>query len=213
MLSAQEKTDEKTLQVNYWKKIRKDFNEVVGRLHGVVLLIHNNVELSQIIDFLNRVREGKNLTLLYISMVNSYRRVKQTLETIPLESKELFMVDCVSGFLIELQDSADCIYRKPPKNLEELKSMILKNIQRTNPNIVVIDSLDQFINFSMPSDEELNELYQFLQSLKQDIWGLQDDAIIILYNDRIGVLQKLPVVSIDEIIKLEVVKGLVKWKD
>jgi archaellum biogenesis ATPase FlaH len=150
--------------------------------------------------------------MLYISFTNSYSYIKQVLLEKQFESKKLFVIDCVSGFVIELHDTPECAYRKPPANLEQLKELLLKNINIYNPNIVVIDSMSQFINFSTPTEEELNNFYRFLQSLKENVWGLKEDSIVLLYDDKVGQLQSLPTVSIDLILKYEVIREKPRWK-
>ena len=205
--------EQKIAHVNYWKKMLKETNEVIGNLHGLVLIIHNSVNFSDIVNFLNKIKPDKRLMLLYISFINSYNNIKQILKDHPLNKKKLFVVDCVSGFVIELHDTPECAYRKPPSNLEQLKELLLKNIGAYSPNIVVIDSMSQFINFSIPTDEELEDFYRFLYSVKENIWGLKDDSIVLLYDDKIGGLQSLPTVSIDLILKLEVIRESPRWRD
>jgi RNase adaptor protein for sRNA GlmZ degradation len=190
----------------------KETSEVVGKLHGVVLLIHNSVEFSDIVDFLNKIRNSEQLHVMYLSLINSYSRINEVLKEHPLESKRLFVVDCVSGFVIELKDTHDCVYRKPPINLEELKELLMKNIASQSPDIVVVDSMSQFINFSMPTEDELSKFYLFLQSLKENIMGLSDDSIILLYDDKVGQLQSLPTISVDLILKLEVIRDVPRWR-
>ena len=162
----------KVVQVNYWKELRKEIKETIGNIHGLVLLTHNSVEFSDIVDFLNIARRNEKLTVLYISLTQSYSRIKEVLQNKPLVAKKLSVVDCVSGFLIELQDASDCVYRRPPDNLEAMKDLIMKNIERLNPNMIVVDSLSQFINFSMPNDTEISELYKFLRSIKENAMGV-----------------------------------------
>lgn len=204
--------ESKVIQVNYWKKMLKEKDEVIGNLHGSVLVIHNSVKFSDIVDLLNKIKPDKQLMLLYISFINSHSNIKQTLKQHPLNNKELFVIDCVSGFVIELHDTSECAYRKPPFNLEKLKELLMKNISIHNPNIVVIDSMSQYINFSMPTDEELNDFYKFLYSLKENIWGLKDDSIILLYDDKVGRLQRLPTMSIDLVLKYEVIREVPRWR-
>jgi hypothetical protein len=200
-------------QVNYWKEIRKELDKTFKSLHGVILLTHNSVEFTDLIEFLKNMRGNQQTTVLYISLINSYSHIKNTLQTHPLPLKKLFVVDCVSGFLIEIQDSIYCVYRKPPNNLEEMKNLIMKNIQWSNPNIIVVDSISQFINFTVPTDEELHNLYEFLLSIKEDTLGVTCDAIILVYDDRIGSMKKLPTMFTDAILKLEVIKEKPEWKD
>jgi len=201
------------VQVNYWKEIRKEINRTFESLHGLVLLTHNSIEFSDIIGFLNDLRRNQETTVLYISLISSYNHIKQILQIHPLPSKKLFVVDCVSGFLLELQDSVQCVYRKPPSNLDEMKNLIMKNIQWSNPNIIVVDSISQFINFTTPTDEELHNLIAFLKSIKEDALGITRDVIILLYDDKIGLMRKLPTMFTDVIMKLEVIKEKPEWKD
>ena len=205
--------DLNVVQVNYWKEMRKEINKTFESLHGLVLLTHNSIEFSDLIDFLKNIRRNQETTVLYISLINSYNHIKQTLQTHPLPLKKLFIVDCVSGFLLEVQDTIDCVYRKPPQNLEEMKNLIIKNIQWSNPNIIVVDSISQFINFTTPTDEELHNLYAFLRSIKEDALGIARDAIILLYDDRMGSMKKLPTMFTDAIMKIEVIKEKPEWKD
>ena len=201
------------IAVNYWKEMRKELHNTVNNLHGLVLLTHNSVEFSDIVDFLNMIRKEEHRTILYISLVNSYNHIKTTLEKHPLISKKISVVDCVSGFLIELQDCVECVYRKPPNNLAEMKELILKNNRLVNPDIIMVDSLTQFINFTMPKDDDLQELYKFLRSLRNDALGVTNDTIILLYDDKLGSMKKLPSIFADLILKLEVIREEPEWKD
>jgi len=203
----------KVVQVNYWKEVRKEINTTLESLHGLILLTHNSIEFSDLIDFLNNLRRNQQTTILYISLINSYSHIKHTLQKHPLQLKKLFVVDCVSGFLLDLPDTYDCVYRKPPLNLEEMKALIMKNIQWSNPNIIVVDSISQFINFTVPTDDELRTLYIFLRSIKEDALGITRDAIIIVYDDKMGSMKKLPTIFADSILKLEVIREKPEWKD
>lgn len=201
------------VEVNYWKEIRKEINRTFESLHGLVLVTHNSIDFSDIINFLNNLRKNQETTVLYISLISSYNHIKQTLEIHPLPSKKLFVVDCVSEFLLKPQNSEYCIYSKPPSNLDEMKILIMKNIQWSNPNVIVVDSILQFINFTTPSDEELHNLCTFLKSLKEDALGITRDVIILLYDDKMGSMKKLPTMFTDAIMKLEVIKEKPEWKD
>jgi len=211
-MNEQKVTEQKVIQINYWKRMLKETNEVIGKLHGIVLLLHNSVELSDIINFLNKTEVNKQLRVIYITFINSYDRIEETLIDHPLESKKLYVVDCVTPLLVDFrEDTPDCEYKRPPDNLEQLKNMLIEKIGEKKPNIVVIDSMSQFINFSTPTDEELEDFYKFLNSIKQNVWGLSDDSIILLYDDKLGPLQKLPTISIDLVLKLEVVRDKPRW--
>jgi archaellum biogenesis ATPase FlaH len=94
-----------------------------------------------------------------------------------------------------------------------MKNLIMKNIQWSNPNIIVVDSISQFINFTVPTDEELRNLYEFLLSIKEDTLGVTCDTIILVYDDRLGSMKKLPIMFTNAILKLEVIKEKPEWKD
>jgi len=94
-----------------------------------------------------------------------------------------------------------------------MKNLIMKNIQWSSPNIIVVDSISQFINFTIPTDEELHSLYTFLKSIKENALGVTCDTIILLYDDKMGSMKKLPTVFTDAIMKLEVIKEKPEWKD
>jgi hypothetical protein len=198
--------EKEIVQINYWKEMRKEIDRIINDLHGLVLLTHNSIEFSDVIDFLNKVKKDEQSTVLYISLINSYEHIKKTLEEKPLPNKKLFVVDCVSGFLIEIQDSINCIYRKPPRNLNEMKELIIKTLHMTNPNIIVVDSLSQFINFSRPKEKHIYDLYRFLKSIKEDVLGLSCNTIILLYDDKTGLMKELPTLSTDIVLKLEIIK-------
>ena len=198
--------------INYWKRIREEKDGVIGNLHGLVFLIHNAAEFPQIIDFLNNVKPNKKLVVLYFSMINSYSNITSILMKKPIPNKELHVIDCVSIFLSDLEDTSHCIYLKPPKDLNELKQIVLENIQRVGPNIFLIDSLSQFINFTLPSPEELRDFYFFLKDIRESVSGLKEDAVVLLYDDTFGSLRSLPVMNVDLILKYEVIRDEVRWK-
>jgi hypothetical protein len=213
-MAEQELIERNIIQVNYWKRIMKDANEVIGNLHGLVLLLHNSVELSDIINFINKIREDDKLSVMLISFINSYERIKETLIEHPLEIKKLYVVDCVTNLIDDCKDDTPvCEYKRPPDNLDQLKDMVMKKIDEKNPNIVVIDSLSQFINFSATTDDELEDFFKFLYNIKQNISGLSKDSIILLYDEKFGPAQNLPVVSLDLVLKLEVFRGKPGWRD
>ena len=203
----------KTVQVNLWKELHREINKTLDDLRGLVLLTHNSVEFEDIVDFLNQVRRDEEQTVMYISLINSYNKIKSVLEKKPLKSKKLMVVDTVSGFVIEIQDTVDCVYRRPPESFEDMKNLILNNINIVNPNIVVVDSLTQFINFSNPREDQLHELYRFLKSMKEDAMDITNDLVFLLYDDKMGSMRRLPVLFTNCILKLEVIKDIPEWRD
>jgi hypothetical protein len=200
--------------INYWKEIQNEIPNTLADLSGIVLLTHNSAEFTNIIDFLNKIRPDNFSNVLYISLVRSYEYMRLALEQKPLDKKRIFFIDCVSGFAFPPEDNIDdCMYHKPPNTLRELKEIIEFGLKKCNPDIVVLDSLSQFINFSKPTEFELNELSQFLQSLRKDDLNIIQKTLILLYDSKMSFMQGLPKLSTDLILKLEVFKEEMRWKD
>ena len=214
--SIERKTTEETLleNINYWKEAHKEIHEILQDFKGIMLLTHNSIEFTDIVDFLNKVRPEKFLNILYISLIRSYDYMTVVLLRKPLENKRIFFIDCVSGYAFSSEEEIDdCIYHEPPHTLKEIKELITFGIKKANPEIIVIDPLSQFINFSQPTESEINDLYKFLQSLKEDTLGIMQNTFILLYDSKMGTMQHLPKISADLILKVEVVKEEARWKD
>lgn len=165
--------DQKIIQGNYWKEIQNEIPDILEDLSGIVLLTHNSLEFTNIIDFLNKIKPNHFSNILYISLIRSYNYMQLALEKKPLEQKMIFFIDCVSGFAFPPDDNVDdCMYHKPPQTFEELKDIITFGIEKCNPDIIVIDSLTQFINFSKPTESEISKLYEFLHSIRGNVLNI-----------------------------------------
>ena len=193
--------------INYWKEIEKNISDELKDLSGVVLITHNSVEFTDLIDFFQNLRKGQFITILYISLVRSYNYMKKALEFKPLDQKRVIFIDCVSGYAFPVDDNVDeAFYHKPPQNLSEMKDIIRFGVEKINPEVVIVDSLSQFINFSNPTEDELNEFYEFLRTLKKDTINVMQNTFILLYDTKLSMKQHLPKKATDSIIKLEVVR-------
>ena len=63
----------------------------------------------------------------------------------------------------------------------------------------------------MPSDTEVSELYTFLRSIKEQAMGIVSDTVILLYDDRVGSMRKLPTMFTNLILKMEVIREIPGW--
>ncbi len=225
--------DEDVITINYWKEIRNEISDILKDLKGIILLTHNSMEFTDIVDILNKTRPDHFLSVLYISLIRSYEFMKLALDKKPLDNKRIFFIDCVSGFAFPPEENIDdCLYHKPPLNLEEMKEIIGYGIEKSNSDIIVLDSLTQFINFSRPTEHEITDLYKFLRTLKASSNIIQDTFILLydsrmnmmqnlpkmyidmmLYDSRMSMVQNLPKMYIDMILKVEVLKEISWWKD
>lgn len=204
-----EKSLESKTSVNYWKEIEKNLHDELKNLQGTVLLTHNSAEFVEIINFLKNVRKSEFLNVLYISFVRSYDYMKKALELNPLDEKKMIFIDCVSGYAFPIEENIDdAFYHKPPKNLDEMKEIIQYGIDKINPEIIIIDSLSQFINFSKPSKDELDQLYEFLKTIKKYTMNVIQNTFILVYGTKLSIMKNLPKEAFDTILKIETVEKL-----
>lgn len=210
------KNTDKTLMesINYWKEVHKEIDDILKDLRGLILLAHNSIEFADIVDFLNKVRPGQFLNVLYISLTRSYDFMTLIMQRKPLNQKRMFFIDCVSGYAFpEEEQKDDCLYHKPPYNMGELKKIIEYGIEKAEPEIIIVDSLSQIINFSKPTKQEIDDLYKFLKLIKEDTLNVIQNTVILLYDTRMSTMQNLPKFSTDLILKIEVIKEEARWID
>lgn len=206
--------DKAVTNINFWKEMQYEMSNILKELKGIILLTHNSIEFVDIIGLLNKTKPEHFTNVLYISLVRTYDFLKLALNQKPLENKQIFFMDCVSGFAFPEEDAVDdALYHEPPSNLTQMKELVKFGIEKTNPDIIVIDSLTQFMDFSMPTEYNLSDLHKFLQSLKSEYLNINQDTFILLYDSRMSFMQNLPKLSLDQIFKVEIFKEELRWKD
>jgi len=195
------------IQRNYWKEIHNEMQHLLKNLKGIVLITHNSIEFIDIIDLLNKINPEHFSNVLYISLIRSYNYMKLAIDIKPLDLKKVFFIDCVSGFAFPPEENVDdFIYHKPPQNLEQLEDIIKYGINKSNPDIIILDSLSQYINFSKPTEQELTELYYFLKLLRENILNITQNIFILLYDNKMGKMYNLPKEYTDLILNIEISK-------
>lgn len=193
--------------VNYWKEIERNLPDELKNLRGIVLLTHNSMEFTDIIDFLQNVRRGEFLDVLYISLVRSYDYMKKALKQKPLKQKSMMFIDCVSGYAFPIEEKLDeAFYHKPPQNLDEMKDILRFGIEKTNADMIIIDSLSQFINSTQPTEGEIVEFCEFLKTLKEGTTNVMQKTVLLFYDSELGVMLNLPKTSVDLILRIEICK-------
>ncbi|MEF8879925.1 MAG: hypothetical protein V5A64_06000 [Candidatus Thermoplasmatota archaeon] len=194
---------EKQSPVNWWKEINDELPEILENLKGTVLLLHNSAEFTDIIDVLNNIQPDNCFKILYISMIRSYGYMKKTLKLNPL-NKDLSVVDCVSGYAFPQEEGIDnCMYHKPPRNLMELKKILDLGVKKEKPDIVVLDSLSHFINFSKPHHQDLLDLYHFLDTIEDDMVDDRQSTFLLLYDSKMSTPENIPREGIQTTLKME----------
>lgn len=121
--------EEEVVQINYWKEIQNEIPDILENLSGIVLVTHNSIEFTDIIDFLNKIKPDHFSNILYISLIRSYNYMRHAIDKNPLDQKRIYFIDCVSGFAFPAEDNIDdCMYHKPPPSppstLEKMKDII-----------------------------------------------------------------------------------------
>jgi len=193
------------VEIKYWRSMHNEIDEVLKNLEGIILVLHNSMEFTQSIDFFNKIKSNHFTNILYISLTRSYNYMRHALEQKPLNQKRILFIDCVSGFAFPAEENIDtCLYHKPPRDLQTMKDIIHFGIEKTNPDIVIIDSLSQLINFSKPTEQELDEFYSFLHDMRQQMLNLVNNTFVLLFDTKMGILYHLPTQGFDTILKLEI---------
>jgi archaellum biogenesis ATPase FlaH len=90
-----------------------------------------------------------------------------------------------------------------------MKEIITFGMERTNPDIVIIDSLSQLINFSKPTEQELNGFYTFLGHLRQQMLNIVNNTFILMFDTKMGVIFQPPQQRFDMILKLETITPII----
>ena len=198
---------ENEVDINYWRSIQNEVDAVLENLQGIILVLHDSMEFIQCIDFFQKIQSNHFTNVLYISLTRSYDYMRHALELKPVGMKHLYIIDCVSGFTFPTEDHIDnCLYHKPPQDLVQMKEILKFGIEKCNPDIIVIDSLSQFVNFSQSSDKELRDLSFFLQTLRNDALNIRQKTVLLFYDTKLGSPRILPDMAIDMMLKIEVIK-------
>lgn len=194
--------------VNYWKSANNEFKKIMLDFWNTLLLIHDSLEFKEIVGFLNKIPyPGK---IMYISLTKTNDAIKPHFKN--LKSK-IFVIDCVSSMVFEKKGTQDCLFEQAPSNLNEMIELIEKDLKNIKPDIIILDSLSQFIDFSSISTLKGRELYDFLDYLKSR-YSRTPHKFILLYDNILSKeLANLPTTGVDVILKYEVIMGRVDWKD
>ncbi len=194
--------------VNYWKSVNNEIKRILLDFWNTLLLIHDSLDFAEIVGFLNKMPyPGK---ILYISLTKSNDSMRPQLKN--LKSK-IFVIDCVSSMIFERKGTQDCQFEPAPSSLNEMMGLIEKYIKIVEPDLVVIDSFSQFIDFSKVSSPRGKDLYGFLDHLKNK-YSRTHYRFILMYDNVLSrELVNLPFTSVDVILKYEILTGRTDGKD
>ncbi|HDO19658.1 MAG TPA: hypothetical protein ENG74_02920 [Thermoplasmatales archaeon] len=122
-------------------------------------------------------------------------------------------VDKVGGFSGE---GIKYIYRDPPPDLNKMVKLIEEGINLLEGtgetiDLVVIDSISQFVDFSFPRDTETRDFYNFVRSLKNNVMDALHDTVILLYDNKSRSMRVLPVIHTDLVLNMEIIREKMTW--
>lgn len=190
-----------TIAVNYWREIKFDQGKTLSGLWNTIVLIHNSDDFREILDFIKQAPSpGK---IVYISFTKTNDKI------IPLIEKKMpkmFVVDCISKMLFEKKDTDKCFFEDAPSNLDQVSALIEKYLIKINPDLLILDSISPFINFSTYSLSDIRQFERFLG----DFRGKKSTMckFIFLYEDLLmKELKYLPTLEVDMVLKMDVITG------
>lgn len=191
---------------NFWKFSNFQLKKILQEYWNTLLLIHESVDFPQIVEFLGRIPyPGK---IAYISLTRTCDSIKPHIKD---KNLKIFIIDCVSSQIFEKKSTQNCIFEPVPSNLIEMLGLINNTIQKVEPDIIVLDSLSQFIDLSSMPISKTRELHDFLDSLKEKYISTHYRFIILYDNILSKDLAQMPQTSVDVILKLEVIIGRIEW--
>jgi len=207
-----EKIDEEVLNINYWKHANNEISDIFEKLHGLVLITHNSIDFTDMLKVIQKINQDDNLKIFYISLTRSYDFMKMALQSFEMKKKEFFFFDCVSDYAFQANvDREDVQFLKPPRNLNEIKNLIREGIKICNPDMVIIDSISQFVSLTDPNYHDLGELFRFLHHIRTRSLNAIQKTYILFYSKKPGIMQHLPFLTSNLILNIEVIKGDPGW--
>lgn len=206
--------DKKTVAANYWVEVEKEMESFMATLPRLLLVVHNSAEFDNLVRLIRRFpRYGE---MVYISLARPFASIREYY----VDWKDLTIVDCISHRAFPAKslqqaqsqtegENVKCFYEHPPSDLGELKELIYEYVHWFDPHLVVLDSLSQFVDFSIQSTTP--DLFEFFNNLKAQ-YTTQYTKFILLYDEEeTGESQALPKYQVDKILRYEVIKSDTNW--
>ncbi|MCE8422400.1 MAG: hypothetical protein J5U17_11070 [Candidatus Methanoperedens sp.] len=195
------------IAVNYWREVKLDIKKILSGFWNTLLFIHNCEDFKEVVDFFKQMPyTGK---IVYISLT-------KTNDIIITQFKDtnfkMFVVDCISKMLFEKLDTDKCFFEDAPSDLSQVFILIEKYLKKMNPDLLIIDSVTPFINFSTYSRSEIQQFEQFLEKFREKN-ALTACKFILIYEDLLlKELKYLPTLEVDVVLKMDVLVGRINWE-
>jgi hypothetical protein len=194
--------------VNYWTDV-KDITEAVSSIRGPMLLINNYIPFEDFIIFLNRLPLANQSTVSYISLNKTYDFLRPFLKKV---KPKIYIVEGVSsGLFAKRESQQDAAFIRPPLTLNNLFEVIETCYKERSPDYIFVDSLTQLLDFSGDSSDA-GSFFLFLNRLNEDI-GRSTKLVFMYSEDQTKPLRNLPKMQVGRIIRMEVYRSKVNWRD
>ena len=199
------KDDDAVVAVNYWKESRKELKKLLSEPWKTLLLFHNSQEVRETADFINKLSGSKKI--VYISLTRTDNVIISSFKDM---DKSLFIIDCISSGVFEKKNTKTSFFENSPSTFDEIMALTEKYLKELEPDLVILDSLSQFIDFSTPTPKYTPELYKYLNSLK---YIRAPCRFILLYMSTLSKwIAFMPTFDVDLIVKMEVIVEKIYWK-
>lgn len=194
--------------INYWVKA-KNITEIISSVKGTMMIIHNFVPFGEVTDFLNSLPLADQSTIVYVSLNKTYDYIRPFLKTI---KPKMFIVDGVSAGLFAQKEGFEGVsFIRPPLTLNNLFEIIEITYKERSPDYIFVDALSQLLNFSGDGGDS-GSFFLFSNKLHQSI-GESTKLVFIYIEDPAHPIKNLPNMQLGSIIRMEVCRSEIYWKD
>lgn len=201
--------DYEVSDINYWVGV-KDIKKAILSTKGTLLLIHNSAAFESLADFLNKLPSAEENNVVYISLNKTYEYLKPRLKNV---KPKMFIVEGVSsGLFANKKSEDDADYIRPPLTLNNLFEVIETYYRKRNPDYIFVDALSELLNFSSDSGDP-GSFFLFSNKLNETL-GTESTKLVFFYSENgLTELKNLPKMQVGGMIRMEVYKTRVDWKD
>ncbi|MHC1565118.1 MAG: hypothetical protein ACXQS6_02200 [Candidatus Syntropharchaeales archaeon] len=193
--------------INYWREVRSNFKRTLLDFNDILLLIHDSAAFDDLIRFLNILPYYRRKT--YISLTRTFSTIKPSLKKF---DTRMYIIDCISKSISDrdFQNGKSWFFEDMSFGFSEISRLIDKYLKKLKPELVVVDSISQLIDFSVTAgDRDFNNFINHLRKRNSETLC----NFVLLYDNQLKSLRNLPISNINLILRLEVIKDKIHWRE
>ncbi|MBD3203344.1 hypothetical protein GF327_03560 [Candidatus Woesearchaeota archaeon] len=195
--------DDKVTEIFIWKEISFAIDQEIKNTKGNLLLIHKSLDFPSLLYFFFKNFEDQSK--LYLSLLRSSDYILENINDQGYKTENMFLIDCVSSFLNKkAKPEKNLSHEDPPMYISELISL-LEKYSREARDIVIIDSLSKFVDFSSSYRGNSNEFYKLIHFIRENMF-LSKSNIIFLYDEKQTHIRHIPKTHFNKILKIEAIE-------